>query len=157
MFPETGQLAGGSVHATPLVFIQPISLSVASVTQMFPSDPAVMPFGSMPKTKLVTAPSKLIASMSPSFAATHMRPSGPAVIPIGSKSMARTMKLAGVPAIRFHDLRHTFATLSLAARVPIHVVAEMLGHKSVKLVLDTYGHALPGMHEAAVDTIEAAF
>ncbi|MDE2480838.1 MAG: site-specific integrase [bacterium] len=73
------------------------------------------------------------------------------------KSMQRTMRAAEVPMIRFHDLRHTFATLALAARVPIKVVSEMLGHKSVKLTLDVYAHTLPGMHESAVEALEAVF
>jgi len=41
--------------------------------------------------------------------------------------------------------------------VPFKVVSEMLGHKSVKLTLDTYAHTLPGMHESAVEALEAAF
>jgi len=53
--------------------------------------------------------------------------------------------------------KRTFATLALAARVPFKVVSEMLGHKSVKLTLDTYAHTLPGMHESAVEALEAAF
>jgi integrase len=74
-----------------------------------------------------------------------------------SKRMKRAMRAAGVPIIRFHDLRHTFATLALAAKVPVKVVSEMLGHKSVKLTLDVYAHSLPGMHESAVEALEAAF
>ena len=74
-----------------------------------------------------------------------------------AKRMQRTMRAAGLPVIRFHDLRHTFATLALAARVPVKVVSEMLGHKSVKLTLDVYAHTLPGMHESAVEMLEASF
>lgn len=74
-----------------------------------------------------------------------------------TKHMQRAMRVASVPVIRFHDLRHTFATLALAARVPFKVVSEMLGHKSVKLTLDVYVHTLPGMHESAVEALEAAF
>lgn len=74
-----------------------------------------------------------------------------------SKRMKRAMRAAGVPVIRFHDLRHTFATLALAAKVPVKVVSEMLGHKSVKLTLDVYAHSLPGMHESAVEALEVAF
>jgi integrase len=74
-----------------------------------------------------------------------------------TKQMQRAMRAADIPVIRFHDLRHTFATLALAAHVPIKVVSEMLGHKSVKLTLDVYAHTLPGMHESAVEALEAAF
>lgn len=73
------------------------------------------------------------------------------------KCMHRTMRAAQVPVIRFHDLRHTFASLALAARVPVKVVSEMLGHKSVKLTLDVYAHTLPGMHESAVEALESSF
>ena len=48
-------------------------------------------------------------------------------------------------------------TLALAAKVPVKVVSGMLGHKSVKLTLDVYAHSLPGMHESAVEALEAAF
>jgi integrase len=74
-----------------------------------------------------------------------------------AKRMQRAMRAAEVPVIRFHDLRHTFATLALAAHVPVKVVSEMLGHKSPKLTLDVYAHTLPGMHESAVEALEAAF
>lgn len=74
-----------------------------------------------------------------------------------SKRMQRVMRAAGVPVIRFHDLRHTFATLALKTLIPIKVVSEILGHSSVKTTLDIYAHTLPGMHESAVTALEAAF
>ncbi len=58
---------------------------------------------------------------------------------------------AGKPLIRFHDLRHTCATLLLAAGENVKVVSERLGHSSIKITLDTYAHVLPGMQDAAVD------
>ena len=48
-----------------------------------------------------------------------------------------------LPAIRLHDTRHTFATLSLQAGVPVKVVSERLGHATVAFTLDVYGHVLP--------------
>lgn len=56
---------------------------------------------------------------------------------------------AKVPAIRFHDLRHTHATLMLLAGVPVKVVAERLGHASPGFTLSTYAHVLPGQQAAA--------
>ena len=56
---------------------------------------------------------------------------------------------AGLPAIRFHDLRHTHATLALAAGVHPKVVSERLGHATVAITLDTYSHAIPAMQEDA--------
>jgi len=60
---------------------------------------------------------------------------------------------AGLPHMRVHDLRHTAATLLLAAGVHVKVVAEMLGHSTVKMTLDTYGHAVPGLTEAAANRL----
>ena len=61
---------------------------------------------------------------------------------------------AGVPALRFHDLRHTGATLLIAAGVPAKVVAERLGHASVAITLDLYAHVQEGMQRDAADRIE---
>ena len=55
----------------------------------------------------------------------------------------------GLPAIRFHDLRHTHATLALQAGVHPKVVSERLGHATVSITLDTYSHAIPAMEEEA--------
>jgi integrase len=67
-----------------------------------------------------------------------------------------TVKRAGLPEVfRFYDLRHTCATLLLAANVNPKIVAERLGHASVTLTLDTYSHVLPTMQRAAADQLEA--
>lgn len=63
---------------------------------------------------------------------------------------------AGVPRIRLHDLRHTHATLLLAAGTPIKAVSERLGHSKTSITLDTYAHVLPDMQDRAVDAIDAA-
>ena len=52
----------------------------------------------------------------------------------------RVLKRAGLPRVRFHDLRHTFATLALQNGVDIKTVSEMLGHISAWFTLDTYTH-----------------
>jgi integrase len=59
------------------------------------------------------------------------------------------MRRAGVPLIRFHDLRHTSATLLLLEGVPVKVVSEMLGHASISITLDLYAHVLPDMQRDA--------
>ena len=64
-------------------------------------------------------------------------------------NFARIARRAGVPGIRFHDLRHTFASLMLLAGVHVKVVSEMLGHSSVAFTLDVYSHVIPGLQEAA--------
>jgi integrase len=61
---------------------------------------------------------------------------------------------AGLPIIRLYDLRHTSATLALAAGVPPKVVAEQLGHASAAFTLDVYSHLLPHMQEQAAIKVE---
>ena len=61
---------------------------------------------------------------------------------------------AGLPRIRFHDLRHTAATLMLGRGVHAKLVSEMLGHASIGITLDIYSHALPSMHRQAAEVME---
>jgi integrase len=71
------------------------------------------------------------------------------------RSYARLLKRADVPKVRFHDLRHTYATLALRDGVPVKVVSETLGHASITLTLDTYSHVLPDMQDDAAARMEA--
>ncbi|MBX3439833.1 MAG: site-specific integrase [Planctomycetaceae bacterium] len=64
---------------------------------------------------------------------------------------------AGVPNVRFHDLRHTSATLMLAEGVPAKLVQERLGHSQISLTLDTYSHVLPEMDRRAAETFDRVF
>jgi integrase len=64
------------------------------------------------------------------------------------------LRRAGLPDIRFHDLRHTCATLLLTKGVHPKIVSEMLGHSSIAITLDTYSHVMPGMQEAAARAME---
>ena len=61
---------------------------------------------------------------------------------------------AGLPRIRFHDLRHTAATLSLLAGIHPKVVQEMLGHASITITLDLYSHVLPSMQLDAAQRLD---
>lgn len=63
---------------------------------------------------------------------------------------------AGVPVIRFHDLRHTSATLLLAEGVHPKIVQERLGHADITMTLNRYSHVTPGMQRQAADTLDAA-
>ena len=63
------------------------------------------------------------------------------------------LKRAGLPDIRFHDLRHTAATLMLSGGEHPKVVQEMLGHSNISMTMDTYSHVLPTMQRAAVDRL----
>lgn len=66
------------------------------------------------------------------------------------------LRRAGLPVIRFHDLRHTCATLLLLQEVNPKIVSELLGHSSVGLTLDRYSHVLPSMRRAAADAMARA-
>jgi integrase len=66
------------------------------------------------------------------------------------------LEKAGLPAIRFHDLRHTSATLLLSAGVHPKVVQERLGHSQISVTLDVYSHVLPTMQLEAAARLDAA-
>ncbi|MDP2181397.1 MAG: tyrosine-type recombinase/integrase [Actinomycetota bacterium] len=57
---------------------------------------------------------------------------------------------------RFHDLRHTHATLALAAGMPVKVVSQRLGHTKASFTLDVYAHVLPKQDQEAADTVASA-
>ena len=61
----------------------------------------------------------------------------------------------GIGPPRFHDLRHTHASLLLARGVHPKIVSERLGHASISITLDTYSHVLPGLQEDAVRDLDA--
>lgn len=65
----------------------------------------------------------------------------------------RLVARSGLPRIRLHDLRHTHATLGLAAGVPVRVMSERLGHRSPEFTMRQYQHVLPGMQAAAAQQI----
>jgi integrase len=65
------------------------------------------------------------------------------------KNLKRDLAAAGLPDIRFHDLRHTAATLMLRSGTPVNVAAKILGHKDPAITLRRYAHVLPDMQEAA--------
>ncbi len=68
----------------------------------------------------------------------------------------RRVRSLDVPVIRFHDLRHTCATLLLQAEVHPKVVQEMLGHSSIGITLDIYSHVVPSMQDEAAARLDAA-
>jgi integrase len=64
------------------------------------------------------------------------------------------LKQAGLPDIRFHDLRHTAATLMLQQGIHPKVVQERLGHSNISMTMDIYSHVLPSMQDEAADKID---
>lgn len=67
------------------------------------------------------------------------------------------LREAGVPDVRFHDLRHSVASALLAANAHPKIVQELLGHSQISLTLDTYSHVLPGLQEETAGKIERLF
>ncbi|MBB6019054.1 integrase [Paenibacillus sp. JGP012] len=63
------------------------------------------------------------------------------------RNFYRLMFKADVPQIRFHDLRHTVASLMLAQNINPKIVKEILGHSDIRVTLDTYSHVLPVVHK----------
>ena len=81
------------------------------------------------------------------------RPDGKPTHPqLLSDAFQKLVCRSGLPRIRFHDLRHTHATLLLKAGVPIKVVSERLGHSTPGFTMATYQHVIPGMQEEAAQT-----
>jgi integrase len=65
---------------------------------------------------------------------------------------------AGLPlALRFHDLRHTCAALLIAQGAHPKAIMERLGHSTIQVTLDRYGHLLPGLDEALTDGLESTY
>ncbi len=69
----------------------------------------------------------------------------------------RIQREGDLPPIRLHDLRHTAASLALAAGVPMKVVSEQLGHSSMAITADTYTSVLPAVAAAAAESVAAVF
>ena len=70
------------------------------------------------------------------------------------KAWKPLLSRAELPDMRFHDLRHTCATLLLTKGLHPKIVSEMLGHSSIAITLDTYSHVIPGLGEAAALAME---
>lgn len=72
-------------------------------------------------------------------------------------SLTAILSRAGLPRVRFHDLRHTHASLLLSQGVHPKVVSERLGHSTISITLDTYSHVLPGMQEEVARRLDSLF
>ena len=70
-----------------------------------------------------------------------------------SEAFVRQVGRAGLPRITVHGLRHTWATLALAASVHPKVVQERLGHAGIGITLDTYSHVTEGLHGEAANLV----
>lgn len=81
-------------------------------------------------------------------------PDGSPVYPEGvSRMFGEQAAKAGLPVIRLHDCRHTWATLALQSGVHPKVVQERLGHANVSITLSIYSHVIPSMHDDAAEVV----
>lgn len=62
---------------------------------------------------------------------------------------------AGIRKIRLHDLRHTFGSLLIQNGASIVYVKDQMGHSSIQVTVDTYGHLMPGVNTCYVDSLDA--
>ncbi len=62
---------------------------------------------------------------------------------------------AGLRRIRFHDLRHTFGSLLIQGGASLAYVKEQMGHSSIQVTVDTYGHLIPGANVNCVDKLDS--
>jgi len=72
-----------------------------------------------------------------------------------ARSFKRVLQRAGLAELRFHDLRHSFATLLLMQGIPPRVVMELLGHSQISLTMNTYSHVIPAMQRDATAKLDA--
>ena len=81
-------------------------------------------------------------------------PNGGPISPDSVNNMLkRVLERAGIPKVRFHDLRHTFATIALQNGIDIKTVSGMLGHFSAGFTLDTYAHVTTSAQKEAAQTM----
>jgi len=71
------------------------------------------------------------------------------------RSFKRALKRAALPNMRFHDLRHSCATLLLVQGVAPRVVMEILGHSQISLTMDTYTAVIPALQREAAAKLDA--
>jgi integrase len=64
------------------------------------------------------------------------------------------MQAGGLPYVKPHTLRHTYASLLIGQGASLAYVKEQLGHASIKMTVDTYGHLMPSMQHGVVDGLD---
>jgi integrase len=91
----------------------------------------------------------LVFAREPRDLQTPLAQLGHPLTTLAEKRFQKVIALAGVKRLKFHGCRHTSISLLLAAGVPVHVVAQRVGHSTVTQTLQTYAHALPDMQQDA--------
>jgi integrase len=70
------------------------------------------------------------------------------------RAFRNLLKVSGLPKIRFHDLRHTAASLMLNHGIPVLIVSKRLGHSKPSITIDVYGHVIPSKQEEAAQLMD---
>ena len=83
---------------------------------------------------------------------THIHPTKDILDPLKKFALQ-----AGIPPLRFHDLRHATATLLLSEGIHPKIVQEILGHSQISMTMDIYSHVLPNMQQDAMDKLNDLF
>ena len=122
-----------------------------------PLPPAFMPYLRDYRTSIEGEYASLGMSLLPGNYVFHTAQGKPLDRHSVSRGLSRVLTIAGLPHIRFHDLRHTHASLMLQDGRSPKVVQERLGHASAAFTLDTYGHVMPGIQEDAAARFGAMF
>jgi integrase len=81
---------------------------------------------------------------------------GPLIGTQVTKHLQQLARTAKIRTLRFHDLRHTCATLLLAQQVPARVVMELLGHSQISLTMNLYSHVIPALRKEAAERMDVA-
>jgi hypothetical protein len=74
---------------------------------------------------------------------------------LGPRYMEPALEQPGLMKFRFHDLRHTFGSLLIQAGVSPAYVQKQMGHRSIQVTIDVYGHLIPGENVAWIDTLDS--
>ena len=72
----------------------------------------------------------------------------------GEAGIRKLLATAGIRPVRLYDLRHTAATLAIAAGVSVKVISDHLGHASISFTLERYSHVLPSIQDEAAAKVE---
>ncbi len=92
-------------------------------------------------------------NQAPEWVFSNQKSNPPDMQNIKNRHFHKCLEKAGLRRIRFHDLRHTFASLLIQNNESLTYVKEQLGHSSIKMTVDVYGHLVPGANRQAVNRL----